>query len=217
MTRIPTQKQWELVQHAGACYAAAYLLMTVAMDYVDSGDEAVKAAGFHRNDIKQESGRVQAQFDRFCKAFDKVLVRNDGEQEWWATLFSSYRDGDYWAIDGLRYSLCIPYEGNEHLAFTCDSPYGKKEETDDKQQKRNRMDTKKLQRLNDMEAEIRRLKTNIGWWEDMDSIKRLIFQNRNGEQVYVDCCDIDVQRLKAETLQSMRDKLDRLEKEFREA
>lgn len=56
------------------------------------------------------------------KPFDKVLVRNDGEQEWWATLFSSYRDGDYWAIDGLRYSLCIPYEGNEHLAFTTDSP-----------------------------------------------------------------------------------------------
>ena len=56
------------------------------------------------------------------KPFDKVLVRNDGEQEWWATLFSSYRDGDYWAIDGLRYSLCIPYEGNEHLAFTNDSP-----------------------------------------------------------------------------------------------
>ena len=56
------------------------------------------------------------------KPFDKVLVRNDGEQEWWATLFSSYRDGDYWAIDGLRYSLCIPYEGNEHLAFATDSP-----------------------------------------------------------------------------------------------
>lgn len=56
------------------------------------------------------------------KPFDKVLVRNDGEQEWWATLFSSYRNGDYWAIDGLRYSLCIPYEGNEHLAFTTDSP-----------------------------------------------------------------------------------------------
>lgn len=68
-----------------------------------------------------------------------------------------------------------------------------------------------------MEAEIRRLKTNIEWWEDMDSIKRLIFQSRNGEQVYVDCCDIDVQRLKAETLQRMRDKLDKIEKEFNEA
>lgn len=77
MTRIPTQKQWELVQHAGACYAAAYLLMTVAMDYVDSGDGAVKAAGFHRNDIKQESGRVQAQFDRFCKAFRKYIGQGD--------------------------------------------------------------------------------------------------------------------------------------------
>lgn len=72
-----TERQLELINEAGKAYAAAYLLMTVAMDYVDSGDEAVKAAGFHRNDIKQESGRVQAQFDRFCKAFRKYIGQGD--------------------------------------------------------------------------------------------------------------------------------------------
>lgn len=77
MTRTPTQKQWELVQHAGACYAACYLLMTVAMDYADAGDEACKAAGYHRNDIKMESGRVQAAFDRFCKTFSKYIGQGD--------------------------------------------------------------------------------------------------------------------------------------------
>lgn len=72
-----TERQLELINEAGKAYAAAYLLMTVAMDYVDSGDEAVKAAGFHRNDIKQESGRVQAQFDRFCQSFRKYIGQGD--------------------------------------------------------------------------------------------------------------------------------------------
>lgn len=67
----------DLINEAGKAYAAAYLLMTVAMDYVESGDDSVKAAGFHRNDIKQESGRVQAQFDRFCKAFRKYIGQGD--------------------------------------------------------------------------------------------------------------------------------------------
>ena len=72
-----TERQLELINEAGKAYAAAYLLMTVAMDYVDSGDGAVKAAGFHRNDIKQECGRVQAQFDRFCKTFSKYIGKDD--------------------------------------------------------------------------------------------------------------------------------------------
>lgn len=79
------------------------------------------------------------------------------------------------------------------------------------------MDTKKLQRLNNIEAEIRRLETNIGWWEDVDGIKELTFQDRNGKRVVVDYCDIDVQKLKAETLYNMKNKLAKLEKEFREA
>ena len=68
-----TERQMELINRAGRCYAAAYLLMTVAMDCVDEGDEACRAAGYHRNDIKMESGRVQAAFDRFCKTFSKYI------------------------------------------------------------------------------------------------------------------------------------------------
>lgn len=72
-----TERQMELINRAGRCYAACYLLMTVAMDYADAGDEACKAAGYHRNDIKMESGRVQAAFDRFCKTFSKYIGQGD--------------------------------------------------------------------------------------------------------------------------------------------
>ena len=51
----------------------------------------------------------------------------------------------------------------------------------------------------------------------MDDIKVLTFQDRNGKHVCVDYCDIDVQKLKAETLHSMKDKLAKLEKIFDEA
>lgn len=68
-----------------------------------------------------------------------------------------------------------------------------------------------------VEKEITRLRTNMELWEDMDGIRTLVFRSKNGKCVYVDGCDIDVQKLKAETLQSMGDKLDKLEKEFREA
>lgn len=79
------------------------------------------------------------------------------------------------------------------------------------------MDKKKLERLIAMEEEIARLKANIGWWEDVDGIKELTFQDKNGKRVVVDYCDIDVQKLKTETLYSMKNKLAKLEKEFMEA
>lgn len=58
------------------------------------------------------------------KPFDKVLVRNyDGE---WKPAFFSYYDytSDYLYVTmhGFRYTYCIPYEGNEHLAFTKNMP-----------------------------------------------------------------------------------------------
>ena len=59
------------------------------------------------------------------KPFDKVLVRDDGAQEWCANYFSHYRvynkDYPYACIDSY-YRYCIPYEGNEHLLGTTD-PY----------------------------------------------------------------------------------------------
>lgn len=57
--------------------------------------------------------------------FDKVLVRDCEEHEWYANSFSHYRgkDKDFpYACFGNNFRYCIPYEGNEHLLGTRD-PY----------------------------------------------------------------------------------------------
>ena len=59
--------------------------------------------------------------------FDKVLVRDREEQEWYANCFSHYRGNDKnfpYACLGNDFRYCIPYEGNEHLLGTTD-PYTK--------------------------------------------------------------------------------------------
>ena len=59
------------------------------------------------------------------KPFDKVLMREDDEFEWRPKLFSRVimdEECSYCSIDGFEFKYCIPYEGNEHLAFTNDSP-----------------------------------------------------------------------------------------------
>ena len=59
------------------------------------------------------------------KPFDKVLVRDDINEKWIASMFSCYEDEDkdfpYVCLNG-RYCYCIPYEGNEHLLNTPKSP-----------------------------------------------------------------------------------------------
>lgn len=58
------------------------------------------------------------------KPFDKVLVRDDENNIWYANYFSHYREDEdypYVCIDS-SYRYCIPYEGNEHLLGTTD-PY----------------------------------------------------------------------------------------------
>lgn len=64
------------------------------------------------------------------KPFDKVLVRNENNQEWLPGFFHMF-DGDWnhpYCIMNLHhlsdyaYKQCIPYEGNEHLLGTID-PY----------------------------------------------------------------------------------------------
>lgn len=58
------------------------------------------------------------------KPFDKVLVRDDDDCYWSADFFS-YKDDDenmpYRCI-GSWYRYCIPYQGNEHLLGTTESP-----------------------------------------------------------------------------------------------
>jgi len=53
-----------------------------------------------------------------------VLVRDDETQKWKLDIFSHFVDGisfPYICI-GSYYSECIPFEGNEHLLGTSDSP-----------------------------------------------------------------------------------------------
>lgn len=53
------------------------------------------------------------------KPFDKVLVRDDKEEQWFASIFS-YRHRDMYYCLGECYRYCIPYEGNEKLLGTMD-------------------------------------------------------------------------------------------------
>ena len=57
------------------------------------------------------------------KPFEKVLVRDYDNDVWRASFFSHTREtlGRY-ATTGLVWKQCIPYEGNEHLLGTKDSP-----------------------------------------------------------------------------------------------
>lgn len=53
------------------------------------------------------------------KPFDKVLVRDDYEDEWRASFFSHIREGlSRYVTTGLVWKFCIPYEGNEYLLGT---------------------------------------------------------------------------------------------------
>lgn len=60
------------------------------------------------------------------RPFDKVLFRNHGYV--WSAGFFSYKSTELggnavsYDIGGFNWDECIPYEGNEHLLGTCDSP-----------------------------------------------------------------------------------------------
>ena len=65
--------------------------------------------------------------DNNFKAFDKVLVRYAEDNDWACDLYSHYVDNlkIHCCVGGL-FSQCIPYEGNEHLLGTTDSPQPKR-------------------------------------------------------------------------------------------
>lgn len=63
--------------------------------------------------------------DDKLKPFDKVLVRNWDEEEWSPHFFAKYCPKlmqKYKTTDEHFYIQCIPYEGNEDLLGTTDSP-----------------------------------------------------------------------------------------------
>lgn len=74
---------------------------------------------------KEKKSKEQSAF----KAFDKVLVRDEEENEWIPALFVRDRgEGANFRYEALSihsgktsgFSCCIPFEGNEYLAFTSD-------------------------------------------------------------------------------------------------
>lgn len=58
------------------------------------------------------------------KSFDKVLVRDDDDEEWMCNLFSRLDEyGDYVCVGSIcSWKQCIPYEGNEHLVGISNKP-----------------------------------------------------------------------------------------------
>lgn len=55
------------------------------------------------------------------KPFDKVLVRDDKEDQWSANIFSYQLRGMFYCLGEGYWKYCIPYEGNEHLLGTTDN------------------------------------------------------------------------------------------------
>lgn len=59
------------------------------------------------------------------KPYQLVLVRDSKNQVWSATFFSHEQhseDSLIYVCSGLPWNYCIPYEGNEHLVGTTNSP-----------------------------------------------------------------------------------------------
>ena len=58
------------------------------------------------------------------KPFDKVLARDAEDEPWKADIYLGYDEGSSFPYICTRdaYNICIPYEGNEYLLDTTDSP-----------------------------------------------------------------------------------------------
>ncbi len=56
-----------------------------------------------------------------------VLVRDDDDEEWTLNIFS-HKSKNYFYCVSSMWEQCIPYEGNEHLLGTSDSPEEKPNE-----------------------------------------------------------------------------------------
>ena len=60
-------------------------------------------------------------------AFDRVLVRATDEGVWTASYFSHYQmsytnDTSYITINGIPWTYCLPFDGNEKLLGTTENP-----------------------------------------------------------------------------------------------
>lgn len=58
------------------------------------------------------------------KPFDKVLVRDNSTDDWICNIFSHYLSSSVYKFVAINssYKQCVPYQGNEHLVGTNNSP-----------------------------------------------------------------------------------------------
>lgn len=54
--------------------------------------------------------------------FDRVLVRDRDDEKWQTGFFSHEEYNAFYVVSNAHWLQCIPYEGNEHLLGTTDSP-----------------------------------------------------------------------------------------------
>lgn len=73
-----TSYQDRILDEAARRYQAAYILMTLAIGYMDDGDIFLKKAGFRCQEIKKQANLVSKHYDIFCRVFQKYLKKNVG-------------------------------------------------------------------------------------------------------------------------------------------
>lgn len=97
---------------------------SICIDYIPASED-MKEKLFkviNENGYKWDGKNLVKKEHQF-KPFDKVLVRDDVNDKWICS-FYSYQSEDnypYVTVSGI-YMYCIPFEGNEHLVGTTNSP-----------------------------------------------------------------------------------------------
>lgn len=97
---------------------------SICIDYIPASED-MKEKLFKvidKNGYKWDGVNLVKKEHRF-EPFDKVLVRDDINEEWRISFYSHETNDDYpYATASGFYIYCIPFEGNEHLVGTTNSP-----------------------------------------------------------------------------------------------
>ena len=92
--------------------------------YTLTGKYSVKSDE-HVNDIIIEIEEEKQKSEYQFKPFDKVLVRDNNDDEWETSYFSHIHNTcgkNYYLAGNMRWKQCIPYECNQELVGTTDKP-----------------------------------------------------------------------------------------------
>lgn len=73
----PNEKQMAHIQIAAKRYGEAYVLMTEAIDRIDTGDMELEKAGLRKYRLKQLAQRLQGAYDVFLSAFQPLIADGD--------------------------------------------------------------------------------------------------------------------------------------------